>query len=54
MAMMRRAKEPDEPRQPEVPLFAGAMIGLAISTLAAGAIMLGAGLAFGEAAIRGK
>jgi hypothetical protein len=52
--MMRRAKESGGPRQPETPWLAGAMIGLTISTLAAGAMMLGAGLALGEATLRGK
>lgn len=52
--MVRRSKETGVPRQPVVPWVLGAMIGLTISTLATGAVMLGAGLAIGEAATRGK
>ena len=52
--MMRRGKEADVPRRPETPWLAGAAIGIAISTLATGAMMLGAGLAVGQAIIRGK
>jgi hypothetical protein len=52
--MMRRSKEADPPRRPEPNWLAGALIGLTISTLATGAIMLGAGLAVGQAATRGK
>lgn len=48
--MMRRSKEGGPPRQPETPWLAGAVIGLTITTLAAGAMMLGAGLALGQAA----
>lgn len=48
--MMRRNKESGPPRQPETPWMAGALIGLTISTLAVGAMMLGAGLALGQAA----
>ena len=43
--MMRRGKEAGDPRRPELPWLAGAAIGIAISTLATGAMMLGAGLA---------
>lgn len=52
--MMRRSKEQAGPRKPEAPWLAGAMIGLTISTLATGAMMLGAGLAIGQAATRCK
>jgi hypothetical protein len=52
--MMRRSKEGgDPPRRPEPSWLAGAMIGLTITTLATGAIMLGAGLAVGAATTRG-
>jgi hypothetical protein len=51
--MMRRSKEGgDLPRRPEPSWLAGAMIGLTITTLATGAIMLGAGLAVGAATTR--
>ena len=39
--MMRRGKEAGDPRRPETPWFAGAAIGIAISSLAAGAMLLG-------------
>ncbi len=53
--MMRRSKEVSGPRRPEMPSWlAGAMIGLTISTMATSAIMLGAGLALGQAVTRGK
>jgi hypothetical protein len=39
--MMRRGKEADVPRRPETPWLAGAVIGIAISTLATGAMLLG-------------
>ncbi len=47
--MMRRGKEAGDPRRPETPWFAGAAIGIAISTLATGAMMMGAGLAIAQA-----
>ena len=47
--MMRRGKEAGGPRRPETPWLAGAAIGMAISTLATGAMMLGAGLAIVQA-----
>ncbi len=51
--MMRRSKEAAGPRRPDTPSWlAGAMIGLTISTLATGAIMLGAGLAMGQSVTR--
>ena len=50
MSMMRRGKEADDPRRPEIPWLVGAAIGIAISTLATGAMMLGAGLAIVQAA----
>ena len=52
--MIRRSKEASGPRRPEIPWLAGAMIGLTISTLATGAMMLGAGLAIGQAVTRCK
>jgi hypothetical protein len=47
--MMRRGKEAGDPRRPELPWLAGAAIGIAISTLATGAMMLGAGFAIVQA-----
>jgi hypothetical protein len=47
--MMRRGKEAGDPRRPETPWFAGAAIGIAISSLAAGAVLLGVGLAMVQA-----
>ncbi len=47
--MMRRGKEAGGPQRPESPWLAGAAIGIAISTLATGAILLGAGLAIAQA-----
>jgi hypothetical protein len=53
--MIRRGKETGDPRRPPEPFWlAGAMLGLTICTLATGAIMLGAGLAIGQTATRGK
>ena len=49
--MMRRSKEQGDSRKPEMPWFAGAMIGMTITTLAAGAMMLGAGMALQAAPI---
>ena len=40
-----RRKEASDPRRPELPWLAGAAIGIAIQTLAVGAMLLGAGLA---------
>jgi hypothetical protein len=48
--MMHRGKEASGPRRPETPWLAGAAIGIAISTMAAGAAMMGAGLAIFQAA----
>ena len=49
--MMRRSKETGgPPNRPEPSWLAGAMIGMTISTLAAGAMMLGVGMALGQAA----
>jgi hypothetical protein len=48
--MMRRSKEGGAPPQPAAPWLAGAMIGITITTLAAGAMMLGAGMALGQPA----
>jgi hypothetical protein len=47
--MIRRGKEAGGERRPETPWLAGAAIGIAISTLATGALMLGAGLAIAQA-----
>ena len=53
--MMRRSKESGgPPPRPEPPWLAGAMIGLGIVTMATSAIMLGAGMAIGQAVTRGK
>jgi hypothetical protein len=48
--MMRRGKEGGGPGRPESPWLAGAAIGIAIQTLAVGAMFLGAGLAIVQAA----
>jgi hypothetical protein len=49
--MMRRNKEAaGPPNRPEASWMAGAMIGMTITTLAAGAMMLGVGMALGQAA----
>jgi hypothetical protein len=49
--MMRRSKEASgPPGRPETSWLAGAMIGMTITTLAAGAMMLGVGMALGQAA----
>ena len=49
--MMRRNKEAGgPPNQPGTPWLAGAMIGMTIMTMAAGAMMVGAGMALGQAA----
>ena len=49
--MMRRSKEAGgAPSRPEIPWLAAAMIGMTITTMAAGAMMLGAGIALGQAA----
>ncbi len=47
--MMIRGKEAGDPRRPEIPWMAGAAIGIAISSLATGAMMLGLGLAIAQA-----
>jgi hypothetical protein len=47
--MVVRRKEAGDPRPPGTPWLAGAAIGMAISTLATGAMMLGAGLAIVQA-----
>lgn len=52
--MMIRRKEASDPRRPEPWWLAGAMIGLTISTLAGGAILVGATMALGQTATRGK
>jgi hypothetical protein len=52
--MMHRGKEGGGPRRPEIPWLAGMMIGLTISAIATGAMMMGAGMAIGQTAIRGK
>ncbi len=46
---IRRKEASDRPR-PETPWLAGAAIGIAISTLATGAVLVGAGLAIAQAA----
>ena len=47
--MMRRGKEAGDPRRPETPWLAGAAIGIAISSLATGAMLFGVGLALAQA-----
>ena len=47
--MMIRRKETGDPRRPDVSWLAGAAIGIAITSLATGAMMLGAGLAIVQA-----
>jgi hypothetical protein len=50
--MMRRNKESSgQPPKPEFPWLAGAMIGMTITTMAAGAMMFGAGMALQAAPI---
>ena len=48
--MIVRGKEAGDPRRPGTPWLAGAAIGMAISSMAASAMMLGAGLALVQAA----
>ena len=49
--MMRRSKEAaGPPSRPEASWLAGMMIGMTITTMAAGAMMLGVGMALGQAA----
>ena len=52
--MQTRFKEPDSAGRPTPSWLAGLMIGMTVSTLATGAMMLGAGLAIGEAATKPK
>jgi hypothetical protein len=49
---MYRGKEASEPRRPGNPWLTGAAIGIAISSMATGAMMLGTGLAIAQAPIR--
>jgi hypothetical protein len=50
--MMHRGKQAGEPRPPGNPWLTGAAIGIAISSMATGAMMLGAGMAIAQAPIR--
>ena len=50
--MLLRSKEGTGPSRPESAWLTGAAIGVAISTLAAGAMLLGAGLAIVQAPTR--
>lgn len=52
--MMHRGKDAGDSRRPEPPWLIGAMIGLAISTMAGGAMVLGATMALGQMTTRGK
>ena len=52
MSMTPRGKESSDPRRPETPWLASAMIGLTISTLATSAMVVGATLALGQAMTR--
>jgi len=55
MATNIRAREPVMPRQPVTPPWmAGILIGMTITTLATGAILLGAGMAIGQAMTQPK
>lgn len=50
-----RAREPVKPGQPTTPPWmAGILIGMTISALATGAMMLGAGMAIGQTVTRPK
>jgi hypothetical protein len=49
---MYRGKEASGPRRPGNAWLTGAAIGIAISSMATGAMMLGAGLAIAQAPIR--
>ena len=50
--MMHRGKEASEPRPPGHPWLAGAAIGIAITSMAAGAMMFGAGWAIAQASVK--
>jgi hypothetical protein len=50
--MMCRGKETGDARRPGNPWLTGFAIGIAISSMATGAMMLGAGLAIAQAPIR--
>jgi len=54
--MLTRSKQaPNFPaKPPEPPWLQAAMIGISLSTMAAGAIALGSGLAISQAIIKGK
>ena len=47
--MMIRRKEAGDPRRPETLWLAGAAIGVAIASMATGAMLLGVGLALAQA-----
>lgn len=50
--MMHRGKEADDSQRPGNPWLTGVAIGIAISSMATGAMMLGAGMAIAQAPIR--
>ena len=50
--MMHRGKEASESGRPGNPWLAGAAIGIAISSMATGAMILGAGCAIAQAPIK--
>jgi hypothetical protein len=50
--MMYRGKETGEPRRPGNPWLTGVAIGIAISSMATGAMMFGAGMAIAQAPIK--
>ena len=52
--MQTRFKQPIGEERPTPSWLAGIMIGMTVSTLATGAMMLGAGLAIGQAITRPK
>lgn len=47
--MQPRGRDPSGPQRPTAPWLAGIMIGMTITSLAAGAILLGTGMAIGQA-----
>jgi hypothetical protein len=52
--MKPRTRDPISPGRPTPPWLAGIVIGMTISTLAVGAVLLGTGMAIGQAISRPK
>jgi len=52
--MQTRFRDPIADKRPTSSWFAGIMIGMTVSTLATGAMMLGAGMAIGQAMTKPK